>query len=201
MTKCRVEITKPEWSRMDAADGQEEAHPTAFEASGPCTYSVSAETTSDGGVDVECGFTDLRVLKTTGSGFENFPRCEYTTLPEMHDRLLCTSVTASWTFAKGCSPGYSAVASMVREVTLDFFANRYSLSVQQVVYDIGEELLARIPELESVTLILPNIHVFLYDIARFGLENNNEVYYPVDDPAGYIEGTVVRSNKPLSSKL
>ncbi|KNC55939.1 uricase [Thecamonas trahens ATCC 50062] len=120
VTQCKVDIRQPLWERLDAPDGQEGAHKTAFAEAGPCYRTASATTRADGGADVVSGFKGLRVLKTTGSGFEGFPRCEYTTLPEMHDRLLCTSVTANWTFARGSEPGYGAALSMIRNVTLDF---------------------------------------------------------------------------------
>ena len=46
--------------------------------------------------DVASGLTNLVLLKTTDSAFAGFPRDEYTTLPETDDRILATSVTATW---------------------------------------------------------------------------------------------------------
>ena len=48
-----------------------------------------------GGTEVVAGLESLVVLKTTDSAFAGFPRDEFTTLPETHDRILATSVTAS----------------------------------------------------------------------------------------------------------
>lgn len=42
------------------------------------------------------GVRDLRVLKTTQSGYEGFLRDQYTLLPEVRDRIMATSVTATW---------------------------------------------------------------------------------------------------------
>ena len=42
------------------------------------------------------GLTDLTVLKSTGSEFKGFLVDEYTTLPDTDDRILATSLTATW---------------------------------------------------------------------------------------------------------
>ena len=41
---------------------------------------------------------DLLILKSSRSAFAGFPRDEYTTLPETRDRLLATSLTATWQY-------------------------------------------------------------------------------------------------------
>ena len=35
---------------------------------------------------------------------------------------------------------------------------------------------------------MPNKHALLVDLAPFGLDNPNEVFLPIDEPSGYIEG-------------
>ena len=52
---------------------------------------VVGETTT-----VRSGLTDLTVLKSTGSEFKGFLVDEYTTLAETDDRILATSLTATW---------------------------------------------------------------------------------------------------------
>jgi urate oxidase len=42
-------------------------------------------------------------------------------------------------------------------------------------------------------LLLPNKHNLLYDLARFGLENENEIFQATNEPYGLIEGTVERT--------
>ena len=44
----------------------------------------------------------------------------------------------------------------------------------------------------SSTLVMPNKHHLPVDLARFGLENRNEIFVPTDEPHGLIEGTVTR---------
>jgi urate oxidase len=49
------------------------------------------------------------------------------------------------------------------------------------------------PEVERIHFSLPNKHHLLYDLARFGLENDNEVFHATNEPYGLIEGTVERT--------
>ena len=58
---------------------------------------------------------------------------------------------------------------------------------------MGKAALEAVPELAKVTLRLPNRHYLLFDLSRFGLENENEVFYPTDEPHGQIEATVERA--------
>ena len=39
---------------------------------------------------------DFQVLKTTQSGYEGYLRDRFTLLPETRERMMATSVTASW---------------------------------------------------------------------------------------------------------
>ena len=53
---------------------------------------------------------DLRVLKTTQSAFVNFVQDEYRTLPDAHDRVFSTVVSARWQYSSNdvdyCSVWY-----------------------------------------------------------------------------------------------
>ena len=44
---------------------------------------------------------------------------------------------------------------------------------------------------------MPNKHHFLVDLSRFGLTNDNEVFYAADRPYGKIEAAVVRDDAPV----
>lgn len=44
------------------------------------------------------GLRDMKVLKTTQSGFEGFLRDRFTTLTDAKDRFFCTSVYAKWRY-------------------------------------------------------------------------------------------------------
>src|SRR6476646_1282377 len=91
-----AKISERRWERL-AVDGQ--PHPHSFQAGGEgrmFTHVVYDRETKK----VQSGIRDLVILKSTGSGFENYPKDEFTTLPETADRILATSLRANWTFAK-----------------------------------------------------------------------------------------------------
>jgi urate oxidase len=146
------------------------------------------------GTSVVSGVDGLTVLNTTRSEFWGFPRDEYTTLAETKDRVLATEVSAWWRFrsAEGFDgPGWAGAFRAACGALLAAFSETYSYSLQQTLYAMGEAVLGALPEVCEVRLALPNKHHFLVDLAPFGLENPNEVYYAADRPYGLIEGTVL----------
>jgi urate oxidase len=150
---------------------------------------------------VVSGLADVVVLKSTGSEFHGFPRDAYTTLAETDDRILATSVTARWRYAPTLAAGldfldFDALFAAVRATLLETFATTHSLALQQSLYAMGEQVLTRFPEVAEVRLSMPNKHHFLVDLAPFGLDNPNTVFYAADRPYGLIEGTVARDDGP-----
>ena len=81
---------------------------------------------------------------------------------------------------------------------LEAFATHNSLSVQQTLYAMGEKVLGSVPEIESITLTMPNKHRILADLKPFGLENANEIFVATDEPYGLITGTLSRESSPVS---
>jgi len=130
-------------------------------------------------------------LKTTGSGFENFLRDEFTTLPETSDRIFATKLKATWTYTKK-PKSYSATNGKILAAMLATFAKNFSPSVQVTLFQMGEAALKTAPQIEKVHLAMPNKHCLLINLAPFGLENKNELFVPTDEPHGQIEGTVSR---------
>jgi urate oxidase len=61
---------------------------------------------------------------------------------------------------------------------------------------MGSAVLAGQPQIAEVRFSAPNRHHFAYDLARFGLENDNEVFHADDRPYGLIEATVCREGAP-----
>lgn len=185
----RVEIGMAEhrWTRMPM-NGKE--HPHAFMELGSgepvaniiCTREETA---------IESGVENLLILKTTGSGFENFVRDEYTTLPETKDRIFATKLKAVWTYA-GQPAGYVQTMTHIIDAMLTVFAENYSPSVQATLFQMGEAALRVAPEISKIHLAMPNQHCLPVNLAPFGLENHNEIFVPTDEPHGQIEGTVAR---------
>ncbi len=84
VAQATIEITERSWDRL-ASGGK--PHPHAFEAASNARRYARAICTADSS-EVAAGIRDMVILKSTGSGFEEFPKCEYTTLPETADRIL-----------------------------------------------------------------------------------------------------------------
>lgn len=155
------------------------------------------------------GIDDLRVLKTTQSGFENYVIDEFTSLQPTTDRIFCTMIESRWEFDPNNLPqDFLSVNLHIRAIMLKVFSGppktgEYSKSVQETMHQMAIETLKQIPQVANVTLSLPNIHHFLYDFNRFGLENNGVIFYPTDDPSGLIKCRVSRSvfHNQLLSRL
>jgi urate oxidase len=57
---------------------------------------------------------------------------------------------------------------------------------------MGMAVLEAVPEVEQIHMACPNKHYILINLSPFGLENNNQVFLPTDEPHGQIECTVGR---------
>ena len=155
--------------------------------------------TTTAGVSVVSGLKDLTVMNTTASEFWGYPKDGYTTLPETKDRILATSVNASWRFAPAAVAAgldWDAAFATAKATILATFAGTYSYSLQQMLFAIGGELIEAVPGVCEVRLALPNKHHYIVDLSPFGLENDREVYLAGDRPYGLIEGTVLADDAP-----
>jgi urate oxidase len=63
---------------------------------------------------------------------------------------------------------------------------------------MGKAAIEAVPAVAEVRLAAPNKHHFLYDIARFGIENSGEVFHADDRPYGLIQAVVARDDTPLA---
>jgi urate oxidase len=185
--RARVRITEHPWNRIEV-NGRGHEH-SFVRGSGERTAAVGGDA---GGARVEAGIDDLLVLKTTNSGWEGFLRERYTTLPETNDRILATKITANWTYGDA-DVDFDRLWRSVRDQILATFTDHYSPSVQNTLYRMGEVVLEGFPEIEKIHLSLPNKHHLLYDLERFGMENEGEIFYATSEPYGLIEGFVERA--------
>jgi urate oxidase len=143
--------------------------------------------------EVVSGLRDLVLLKSTGSEFAGFLTDPYTTLAETHDRIMSTSLVATWRYT-GTDVDWDKTWSDVRRILLEQFAGVHSLALQQTLWEMGRAVLEAHPEIAEISLSAPNRHHFVVDLAPFGLENPNEVFYAADRPYGLIEATVTRDD-------
>jgi len=187
--RVRVGITGFPWDRIEV---EGKGHPHSFaRGSGERKAAVSGD--GDGRRRVEAGLDNLLVMKTTQSGWEDFYRERFTTLPDTDDRILATMVTATWSYGEAARLDFDRLWSGVRNRILTTFTDHYSPSVQNTLYRIGKAVLEGFPEVEKVRLSFPNKHHLLYDLERFGIENDNEIFHATTEPYGLIEGTVERA--------
>ncbi|TVY54227.1 Uricase [Lachnellula cervina] len=208
ITTANIKVVTHRWTRM-TIDGK--PHPHSFYRDGNETRNVEAVVRKDKGIEIRSGIVGLLVLKSTGSQFHGFVRDEYTTLPEVWDRILSTDVDCGWSWKT--FSGMSAVEQAVpkfdkawedaRSITMKTFAEEDSPSVQNTMYKMCGSILEAVPEVETVDYSLPNKHYFEIDLSwHKGTKNTGkdaEVYAPQSGPNGLIQLTVARSQ--LSPKL
>jgi urate oxidase len=208
------------WTRL-VVDGK--PHPHSFFRDSEETREVEVVAREGKGIIVKSGINKLLVLKSTGSAFYGFDRDAYTALPETWDRILSTEVKSDWTWntfsnlaeVKSQVGKFDEAWKVAREITTTTFANDNSASVQNTMYKMCDQILAKVPTIQSVDYSLPNKHYFeigmssallsllyeqvlivLIDLSwHKGLKNTGkdaEVYAPQSNPNGLIECTVVR---------
>jgi urate oxidase len=194
VTRARIRLAEHPWARLSASGGTPDPH--AFQR-GNGGVRVATVAGGAGGFEIEAGIDELVVLKTTGSGWEGYLHDEYTSLPETDDRIMATEVTARWTY-RDTDLDFTAAWNDIRRVVLESFGDHYSPSVQFTLHRMGDAVLQARPEVERISFSLPNKHHLLYDLSRFGLENEHEIFHATEEPYGLIEGTVERAPVPAA---
>jgi urate oxidase len=188
VTNASIEIDEKAWQRM-VVDGAPEE--TTFKLGGPELNTVHAVREQRGEWSVSSGIDGLVILKTTNSAFTGYIKDKLTTLKPATDRIFGTSATVNWKYA-AAAPDYTQVRTRIVAALLKEFAAHHSMSVQHTLFDMGKAALAAAPEIERITLTMPNLHHLLADLSPFGLDNPNHIFVPIDEPHGYIEATIER---------
>ncbi|MBZ6139930.1 factor-independent urate hydroxylase [Streptomyces olivaceus] len=201
--RARVRIEEYGWERIETSKGgarfvgaEEIAH--SFVRTGQETR--VAEITYDGhGIQVLSGFKDLTVLNSTNSEFFGFLKDKYTTLQEDYDRILATTVSTwwrhNWDGVDSHAPDWDRSYGGVRKHALQAFAETYSYSLQQTLFEMGVRVLNSRDEVDEIRFSMPNKHHFRSDLSPFGIDNeakDGAVYYAADRPYGLIEATILR---------
>lgn len=166
---ANINVVTHRWTRM-TIDGK--PHPHSFYRDGQETRNVDARISREGGVELTSGIAGLTVLKSTGSAFHSFIRDEYTTLPEVWDRILSTDVDCGWSWrfpdlkaVEVATPKFDKAFDDARGIVMKTFAEDESASVQNTMYKMCEQILDAEPEVRTVTFALPNKHYF--EIGKF----------------------------------
>jgi urate oxidase len=192
---ARVDVDEYQWERVKVAGDD---HPHAFVRAGQEARTTSVTVEGRGPeqrVWVLSGLRDLVLLKSTGSEFAGFLYDHYTTLPETHDRVLATSLTASWRHLRP-EGDWDALHASIRQVLIEQFATVHSLALQQSLFQMGQAVLAAHDGIAEIRLSAPNKHHFLVDLSPFGLTNQGEVFHADDRPYGLIQCAVQRDDAP-----
>jgi len=177
---AEIEILQHGWTRLD---------PYAFQRAGE-ERRVARVTATRQSVAVASGIENLVLLKTTKSAFEGYVHDRYTILNEASDRIFATAIQATWRYSRP-DVDFNACWQECRRVMIETFAAHDSKSVQQTLYAMGTAALKAQPVISEIRLSLPNRHCLPVDLTPFGLENKNDIFVPVDEPHGLIEGTIV----------
>ncbi|KAG2223078.1 hypothetical protein INT45_008926 [Circinella minor] len=198
ISSAHVKIIKHKWTRLNV-NGK--PHPHSFVRDGEDISTTEVDHYRAGDkVTIKSGLDKLLVLKTTGSAFHGFYKDEYTTLPEVWDRIFSTVVNASWTIGPAPASAlanidFPAIHAGVRQITTDTFATDDSASVQATLYLMEQQILAKFPAVNEIYYALPNKHYVGVDMNKFNIDNtgsNMEVYHPQADPSGLITATLAR---------
>jgi urate oxidase len=187
LTSVAITAHETKWSRLSFG-GKPHPHSFILDSNGKPTVELTATreaSTLVSGID---GFT---FMKSTQSGWENYVKDRYTTLMETSDRMCATSMLASWKWSAK-PKDYSATNKKILATLLEVFGSTYSASVQDSLYRMGEAALAAVPEISEISMACPNMHFIPMNLSAFGLDNNNDVFLPTDEPHGQIECTVGR---------
>jgi len=186
LTKVTARLSETSWTRLLEC-------PHAFQANQRETPTATVVSERRGDTIVSAGLSDMVLAKTSQSGFSDFHRDEFRTLPDTTERIMATSVLAEWQYTHE-NVSFGRSRQTVRKALMDNFINHYSNSVQETLMRMGEAAVKACEDVVSITLTMPNKHHVPFDLSPFKRENNHEVFVVTDEPYGYITATVGRSS-------
>eukprot|EP00611_Tribonema_gayanum_P022072 TRINITY_DN4367_c0_g2_i2.p1 TRINITY_DN4367_c0_g2~~TRINITY_DN4367_c0_g2_i2.p1 ORF type:complete len:311 (-),score=126.40 TRINITY_DN4367_c0_g2_i2:261-1193(-) len=216
VTFCRVIVKQDIWERVQVPDsrGVVKEHNHAFKKVGPHYTYARVEAPRGAPMRLWGGCKGYTLLKTTQSSFVDFHKDPYTSLPQATDRLMGSNFDSEWTYtpdtvAAAVSGRVNFVA--VRDQILDTMTKTFagpadvgvpSASVQVTLYQMGGAVLSIAPQVTDITLYMPNVHNMPFDLAKLGMSNtdhtgNIDILYPIDEPHGIIQATIVRPGAKL----
>lgn len=201
VSKAKVWVEQAPWKRV-TINGISHEH--GYSMSGSEVRTTQVVYDKAGKLDVVCGIRDLKVLKTTQSGYEGYLKDEFTLLGETRERMMATSMTATWKYAY-LPMDYDATYEAVRTALLDGVfgppkGGVYSPSVQYTLYQMASMALERAPQVESVFLNMPNLH-FIPCVPVGATSFDDDVYVATSEPHGNIEAVVTRKDAKPHARL
>nr|CAA30378.1 unnamed protein product [Rattus norvegicus] len=183
VTRAHVYVEEVPWKRFEK-NGVKHVH--AFIHTPTELTSVTWSRVRNGPPIIHSGIKDLKVLKTTQSGFEGFIKDQFTTLPEVKDRCFATQVYCKWRY-QNRDVDFEATWGRCPDIVLKKFAGpydrgEYSPSVQKTLYDIQVLTLSQLPEIEDMEIAFQTFTTLTSTCPKWGSINKEEVLLPLDNP-------------------
>lgn len=214
ITKITVEGFQRVWHRATVGG---EPHSHVFLSSKAPVRRTSLLVLPRGGLpQFTSGVVDIKLMKTTQSGFEGYICDEYTNLKPVGggdgavtpDRIMCTDMVAYWRFIPGHAPHdkFHDVNTQVMNKLVDVFAGNpktgvFSKSLQETAYKMATEVLKAFPNILEIVLETPNVHFYRYELEQFGLKNPNVVFQSTDSVTTASGRIVTRLTRASHAKL
>ena len=188
VSEVEVTVQEKAWEHL-SVNGK--PHPTTFVQASGERQTTTVLRKQNGELTVVSGLENLVIMKTADSAFAGYIKDSLTTLPESSDRLFGTAVWSRWTY-RVAEGDFAALRKKIRDALLSVFAGHKSKSVQHTLHAMAEGVLRQIADVEEIELRMPNLHCLPVDLSRFGQDNPNEIFVPIDEPHGYIEARISR---------
>lgn len=192
VSQAAIRVKQRPWRRVRTGDAP---HPHAFLGTSSerdtCLTQIVRGRDGEPEGSIESGIEELALMKTTASGFSNFLRDDLTTLEDVDDRILATTLTVTWSHNQAPAD-WRESRDKVREALISAFAGEYSPSVQATLYAMGQAALDVNPYVEDLSLSMPNQHRVLVDLEQLGYDNPNVLFVPMDEPFGNISAVIGR---------
>ena len=192
VSKAKIEVEAAPWKRI-TIDGRPHEHGFASIGSEIRTCKVSVDRADT--IEVTAGIKDLKVLKTTQSGYEGFLHDKFTVLPDVRERIVASSVTMTWQYGPRQPSCYDKAFDAARAAMMSAFygppkGGVYSPSVQYTLYQMAKAAIHAVPEISSVFLNMPNLH--FVPCAPVSSTFDHDVYVATSEPHGNIEAVITR---------
>jgi urate oxidase / 2-oxo-4-hydroxy-4-carboxy-5-ureidoimidazoline decarboxylase len=108
-------------------------------------------------LDARSGIAGFKLLRLGGSAFTGFLRDEYTTLPDIQNRPLHMWLDLEWVYHTDKDAFTQGEATKhVRRIVHEVFQTFESGSIQQVIFKMGNQILAEIKSISEVRLEAEN---------------------------------------------
>lgn len=190
VTLVDIRISERPWSHITIGD---KGHASAFVANANerrTTHIIARREK----VILHSGLEDLQLMKTAGFSFRGFLRDPYTTLQENQQRILRASLTANWAYS---SPEpempFSTIWHGARKTLLETFAAHEAKSLQHLLYALAQAVLENFEAMTEIHLHVLDNYCPAVDLKSFGMDNDNELFVPVEESQGAASLVLRRS--------